>query len=91
MGLSVSSTFDAILSTLQLIGDGMLEGNDKSKAIEAVGLHHHIHCFKFVACLVTFTRIMSLTKSLSDQLQSKSLDLASASHLITATIDTHEK
>ena len=31
---------------------------------------------------------MGITKSLSDLLQSKSLDLASATHLITSTIDT---
>lgn len=48
---SVSSTFDAIILTLQLIGDGRLEGNDKAKAIEAVGLHHHICSFKFLVSL----------------------------------------
>ena len=35
---SICNTFDAILSTRELIGDG----SDKLKAIEAVGLYHHI-------------------------------------------------
>ena len=42
---SISNTFDAILSTLELIGDG----SDKLKAIEAVGLYHHIHSFQFLS------------------------------------------
>ena len=52
---SVSSTFDTIILTLQLIGVGRLEGNDKAKAIEAVGLHLS---FKFLSCLIILTRTM---------------------------------
>ena len=81
---SICSTFDCILSTLELIA----EGNDKPKAIEAVGLYHHIHSFQFISCLVIFTRIMSFTKSLSDHLQSRDLDLVSAADLVISTMDT---
>lgn len=80
----ICSTFDAILVTLELIGDG----SDKSKAIEAVGLYHHIQNFQFITCLIIFTRIMGFTKLLSDQLQSKDLDLASATDLVVSTMDT---
>ena len=80
----ICSTFDTILVTLKLISNG----SDKSKAIEAAGLHHHIHNFKFIACLVIFTRIMSFTKCLSDQLQSKDLDLTKATELVVSTMDT---
>lgn len=81
---SICSTFDCILSTLEVIGDS----NDKAKAIEAVGLYHHIHNFPFLSCLVIFTRIMGMTKLLSDQLQSSSLDLASATDLVVSTIQS---
>ena len=79
---AVCSTFDCILSALEIIG----EGDDKSKAIEAVGLYHHIHSFQFISCLVIFTRVMSFTKSLSDHLQSRDLDLVSAADLVTSTM-----
>ena len=80
---AICSTFEAILTTLQLIGDG----DDKSKAIEAVGLYHHVHSFHFLSCLIMFTRIFSITKSLSDQLQSKTLNLGCASDLVTSTME----
>jgi hypothetical protein len=58
--------------TLEEIG----EGSDKSKAIEAVGLYHHIHSFQFLSFLVIFSEVFAITKSLSDQLQCKDLELA---------------
>ena len=80
----IATTFDSILATL----DSIAEGNDKPKAIEATGLLHQIHSFKFISCLVIFLRIMGITKSLSDQLQSREIDLASAAHLVISTSDT---
>ena len=43
---TICSTYDAVLATLELIGD---------EAIEAAGLYHHIHNFQFIACLIIFT------------------------------------
>ena len=80
----IASTFDSILATLESIADS----NDKAKAIEATGLLHQIGCFKFVSCLIIFWRIMGLTKSLSDQLQSEEIDFALAADLVASTSDT---
>ena len=46
----IASTYDSILATLESIADG----DDKLKSIEATGLLHQIHCFKFISCLVIF-------------------------------------
>lgn len=78
---AIASTFDA---TLESIG----EGSDKQKAVEAVGLFHLVNSFKFLSCLIIFLRIMRLTKSLSDQLQSSQLDYISAAQLIASTTET---
>ena len=71
------STFHAILTTLQKVVDG----NDKLKAVEAKGILLQVHCFKFLTTLVTFNRLLFLTKQLSDQLQSSQTDMAKAAHL----------
>ena len=55
-------------------------------ALEAIGLLHQIHSFKFVSCLVHC--IMGITKSLSDQLQSREIDLTFAADLVISTSDT---
>lgn len=81
---AIACTFDSIIATLESV----CEGNDKPKAIEAAGLLHHIHCFSFISCLIIFSRAMSITKLLSDQLQSENLDLASAGELVLSTINT---
>lgn len=80
----IASTYDSILATLESIADG----NDKLKSIEATGLLHQIHCFKFISCLVIFWQIMGFTKSLSDQLQSEDIDFAMSADLVTSTVDT---
>ncbi|XP_011406062.1 PREDICTED: zinc finger MYM-type protein 1-like [Amphimedon queenslandica] len=80
---AICSTFDAILLSLEIIGGE----TDKSKAIKAVGLYHHINNFQFIFCLVIFTRLLAITKSLSDQLQRKSLDFVSATALILSTLE----
>ena len=80
----IASTFDSVLATLESIA----ECNDKAKAIEAIGLLHQVHSFKFVSCLIIFLRIMGLTKALSDQLQKRDIDLAAAADLVVSTADT---
>ena len=84
---AVCRTFDSIILTLESISDD----GDKAKAVEAAGLYHHVHSFSFISCLIILHKIMGITKSLSDQLQSKKIDLAAASDLIISTIDTLKK
>ena len=81
---AVYSTCNAVLATLQII----MEGDDRTKAVEAQGILLQIKCFKFLVTLVLFWRILSCTKSLSDHLRSTDTDLAKASDLIEATLET---
>ena len=74
-------TYGCILATLEEIGDG----SDHSKAIEAKGLYFQIATFSFILSLVMFDKILSCSKSLSDQLQSTNIDLAQAADLVIAT------
>ena len=80
----IASTYDSITATLEHI----IEDSDKAKAVEAAGLLHQVQTFKFLACLIIFQRIMSITKALSDQLQSITADLVHAAGLIASTCDT---
>ena len=66
---AVCSTFDSVLATLEEIANG----EDKSRAIEATGIWTQVQTlnFKFLLSLITFWQILSCTKSLSDQLQSR--------------------
>lgn len=66
---AVCRTFDSILSGMEDVADG----SDIDKAIEARGLYHQIHSFSFIVSLVTFEKILSCTKHLSDQLQGKTV------------------
>ena len=79
---AVYSTFGAVLATLEEIVDG----EDRSRATEAIGILMQVHTFKFLLSL--FWRILSCTKSLSDQLQSREIDLAKAADLVLATVST---
>ena len=81
---AIASTFDAIIATLEAI----CNDTDKSKAIEAIGLHNQVQDFMFLASLIIFKRPMSVTKGLSDQLQSKTNDLFHAAGLVSSTIST---
>ena len=81
---AVCSTSESVLTTLEEIANG----KDRSRAIEAAGIWTHVQSFKFLVLLITFWRILSCTKSLSDQLQSKQLDLAKAADLVLATKST---
>lgn len=65
--------------------EDVADGSDIDKAIEARGLYHQIHSFSFIVSLVTFDKILSCTKHLSDQLQGKTVDLSIATDLILAT------
>ena len=69
----------------------MSDGSETSKAVEARGFLHQVASFPFLVSLVTFNRILSCTKSLSDQLQSVQNNLASAVDLVNATKKTLEE
>uniref|UniRef100_A0A1X7VGN3 Uncharacterized protein n=1 Tax=Amphimedon queenslandica TaxID=400682 RepID=A0A1X7VGN3_AMPQE len=59
--------------------------HDAAKAIEARGLYRKVQSLTFLVSLVTFDHILTCTKQLSDQLQSSSSNLSSASHIVVAT------
>ena len=84
---AVCSTFDAIVAALQYVGND----DDKNKAIEAKGILLLIQTYKFLITLILIWRILSLTKSLSDQLQSTNINTASAADLVAATIEVLKK
>ena len=84
---AVCCTFDAVLATLAEIAEDF----DGAKAIEATGLLLQVKSFKFLLSPVIFDRLLSITKSLLDALQSTSLDLARAADLVSATIETLEE
>ena len=81
---AVYSTYDVVLSSLEMI----TEGEDRVKAVEAEGMLHQIKSFKFLISLILFWRIFSCTKSLSDVLQSTTINLAKAAELVSSTLDT---
>ena len=81
---AICRTYDAILATLELVGDG----SDSEKAIEAKGLYHQVAKFSFLLSLVTFDKVLTCTKGLSDQLQNSDLDLSQAADLVVATKST---
>ena len=81
---AICRAYDAILATLELVGDG----SDPEKAIEAKGLYHHVAKFSFILSLVTFDKVLTCTKGLSDQLQNSNLDLSQAADLVVATKST---
>lgn len=83
---SICYTFDAILETLGEIA----EDSDGIKSTQANGLRLQVKSFKFILCLIIFDKVLSITKGLSDVLQSTSLDLAKAADLVAGTIETLE-
>ena len=78
---AICHTFDSILLTVEELG----QSQDARKAVEARGLLHQLNSFSFLVSLITFDRILTCTKQLSDKLQSSSLDLSSAAELVSAT------
>ena len=83
---AVCTTFDSILSTLEIF----MDGNDRAKATEATGILLQVRSFKFLLSLVIFSRILTCTKCLFDLLQCKNIDMAKAAYLVIATIETFE-
>lgn len=81
---AICHTLDAILATLEDIS----EDSDGAKATQAIGLLLQVKSFKFLVCLVIFDKVLSVTKGLSDVLQSTCLDLAKAADLVLGTIET---
>ena len=80
----ICSTYDSIIATLEILA----EDPDKTKAVESIGLLNQIRTFKFLASLIILQRVMSIMKLLSDQLQSKTVDLAHAVRLVLSTTAT---
>ena len=56
---AISSTFGAILSSLQVI----MHGRDTAKATEAKGIYAQINSFKFLTTLILFRRVLMCTKA----------------------------
>ena len=79
---AVCCTFDSLLAALEAI----TEWGNREKAVEAKGILLQIKSFKFLILLVIFSRILSCTKGLSDQLQSSTIDMAKAADLVSATV-----
>ena len=55
--------------------------------LKPTGIWTQVQTFKFLVALITFQRILSYTKSLSDQLQSKEMYFAKAADLVLATVE----
>ena len=79
---AVCCTFDSLLAALEAI----TEWENREKAVEAKGILLQVKSFKFLILLIIFSRILSCTKSSSDQLQSSSIDMAKAADLVCATV-----
>ena len=59
---------------------------NRERGVEAKEILLQLKSFKFLLLLVIFDKILSCTKSLSDQLQSRSIDMAKTADLVCATI-----
>ena len=81
---AVYTTYSAILATLQVIADG----DDRKKANEATGILLQVQSFKYLTASFLFWCVLSITKGLSDQLQSTKMNMAKAADLVTASIET---
>ena len=57
-------THDCLLATLEDIAD---DTSGCVKAVQAKGLHHQATSFCFLVSFVTFDKILSYTKHVSDQ------------------------
>lgn len=78
---AVCCTYDSLILTVEEVA----ESSTYTQSVEARGLDHQLKSFSFIVALVTFDRILTCTKQLSDQLQSSSIDLSRASELVLAT------
>jgi len=81
---AVYTTYGAILATLQVIA----HGDDRNKVTEATDILLQVQSFKYLTALFLFWRVLSITRCLSDQLQSTKINMAKAADLVTASIET---
>ena len=81
---AICCRYDCVIATLEADVD------DKCKAVEAKGILCQVRSFKFLLLLIIFSRVLSFTKRLSDQLQSISNGMARAADLVETTIETLE-
>ena len=80
---AVCCTYDSIILTVEEVAISSV--NEYTQAIEARGLLHQIKSFSFLLSLITFDRILTSTKQLSDNLQCSSIVLSCATELVVAT------
>ena len=78
------SRYDCLVEVFDQIVEN---SSDRVEAAEAMGLLTQIQKCKFVVLLSIFQDILGVTKPLSDMLQAKDLDLASAMELVDAVIE----
>lgn len=76
---------NAICCTYDSVLEEIAESSVVNKAIEARGLYSQIKSFSFLVSLITFDRLLTCTKQLSDKLQSSSLDLSLANEMVVST------
>jgi hypothetical protein len=77
----VKLRFEAILTVLDISSRNLA---DKGTA-EAIGLKNKMHSFQFVMSMLLAEKILSTTNPLSQQLQTKDLNIVKAVELITST------
>lgn len=77
--------FECLILALEVIVD---ESKDRSEAAEAVGLSVQLQEFSFLLFLQVFYCVLGVTKPLSDTLQTKQLNLATAIDLVDSTCKT---
>ena len=77
--------FECLILALETIID---DSTDRAEAAEAVGLSVQLQEFGFLLFLQVFNCVLGLTKPLSDTLQAKQLNLATAIDLVDSTCKT---
>ena len=82
---STLNRYECLILVLESIID---LSTDRSEAAEAVGLSIQLQEFSFVFFLQVFDCVLGLMKPLSDTLQTKQLNLATAIDLVDATYKT---
>ena len=83
-----SSTIDAIYATYPFIIETLKWASKEggTRSVQSKGLLLQINNYSFVQLLLVMKRIFATTRSLSDMLQSHTLDLAKACTLVDSTI-----
>lgn len=83
---AVLKTLGPLLETLNILA----QGNHTERAVEAKSIHRFID-FGFILALVFFENILKRTQTLSNMLQAKDIDLASAVLLVRTIIQELEE